>query len=30
VDNRLWGTSSWQNWVSGRDRETPKGWDVAA
>src|SRR3954470_5384811 len=30
VDNRLWGTSSWSNLVSGRDRQTPKGWDVEA
>jgi hypothetical protein len=26
VDNRLWGTSSWRNLLSGRDRETPPGW----
>ena len=30
VDNRLWGTSSWRNLLSGRDKETPKGWDVEA
>jgi hypothetical protein len=30
VDNRLWGTSAWRNWLSGRDREKPKGWDVPA
>jgi hypothetical protein len=30
VDNRLWGTSSWKNFVTGRDRETPKGWRVEA
>ena len=26
VDNRLWGTSSWRNLVSGRDRDVPAGW----
>ena len=26
VDNRLKGTSSWANFVSGRDRQTPAGW----
>ena len=26
VDNRLKGTSSWRNLVTGRDRETPAGW----
>ena len=26
VDNRLWGSSSWRNYFSKRDRETPKGW----
>jgi hypothetical protein len=26
VDNRLQGTSSWANLVSGRDRVTPAGW----
>jgi hypothetical protein len=30
VDNRLWGTSSWRNLVTGRDRETPEGWRVTA
>ena len=30
VDNRLWDTSAWANFASGRDRQTPKGWDVAA
>jgi len=30
VDNRLWGTSSWRNLVTGRDHETPAGWDVEA
>jgi hypothetical protein len=29
VDNRLWGTSSWRNFVSKRDKQTPKGWRVA-
>jgi hypothetical protein len=29
VDNRLWGTSSWRNFLSKRDKETPKGWHVA-
>ena len=32
VDNRLKGTSSWRNLLSGRDKETPAGWaagDVA-
>ena len=28
VDNRLWDTSSWKNLVTGRDKETPAGWDV--
>jgi methylmalonyl-CoA mutase cobalamin-binding domain/chain len=28
VDNRLWGTSSWANWVTKRDRQTPAGWDT--
>jgi Methylene-tetrahydrofolate reductase C terminal len=28
VDNQLWGTSSWRNFVSGRDRQTPEGWHV--
>jgi hypothetical protein len=27
VDNRLWGTSSWANWLTKRDRHTPAGWD---
>jgi hypothetical protein len=26
VDNRLEGTSSWVNLVTGRDRRTPNGW----
>ena len=26
VDNRLWGTSSWRNFFSGRDKQTPEGW----
>jgi hypothetical protein len=26
VDNRLKGTSSWANLLSGRDRQTPPGW----
>jgi hypothetical protein len=33
VDNRLKGTSSWRNLVTGRDKETPAGWtgrDVGA
>jgi hypothetical protein len=30
VDNRLKGTSSWRNLLSGRDRETPPGWTPAA
>jgi hypothetical protein len=30
VDNRLWGTSSWRNFVSKRDRWVPKGWRVEA
>jgi hypothetical protein len=29
VDNRLQGTSSWKNLVTGRDRWTPPGWDDA-
>src|SRR5947208_1734144 len=29
VDNRLWGTSSWRNFLSKRDKQTPKGWRVA-
>src|SRR6476646_8171962 len=30
VDNRLWGTSSWRNFVSKRDKVAPKGWRVEA
>ncbi len=30
VDNRLWGTSSWRNFFTKRDREQPKGWRVEA
>jgi methylene-tetrahydrofolate reductase-like protein len=30
VDNSLKGTSSWRNLVTGRDRQTPPGWDVPA
>jgi methylene-tetrahydrofolate reductase-like protein len=30
VDNRLEGTSSWVNLATGRDKQTPKGWHVAA
>jgi hypothetical protein len=30
VDNRLWGTSSWANLVTKRDRVAPKGWNVEA
>jgi len=30
VDNRLWGTSSWRNFASKRDRWVPKGWRVEA
>jgi hypothetical protein len=26
VDNRLWGTSSWKNLLTKRDKQTPKGW----
>ncbi|MEY2535248.1 MAG: hypothetical protein QOF29_3158, partial [bacterium] len=26
VDNRLQGTSSWRNLVTGRDRRVPAGW----
>ena len=29
VDNRLKGTSSWKNAISGRDKETPDGWAPA-
>ena len=28
VDNRLWDTSSWKNYLTKRDRETPAGWDA--
>ena len=30
VDNSLAGTSSWLNFVSGRDRLRPKGWLAAS
>ena len=30
VDNRLWGTSSWRNFFSKRDKRTPEGWRVTA
>ena len=30
VDNRLWGTSSWRNYLTKRDKQTPPGWDVRA
>ncbi len=30
VDNRLEGTSSWINLISGRDRELPAGWAAQA
>ena len=30
VDNRLFGTSSWMNLVTGRDKSAPKRWDVPA
>ncbi len=30
VDNRLWGTSSWKNLLTKRDRQTPPGWNVEA
>ena len=26
VDHRLWGTASWRNLVTGRDRRAPAGW----
>ena len=26
VDNRLWGTSSWRNWLTKRDKQVPAGW----
>jgi Methylene-tetrahydrofolate reductase C terminal len=28
VDNRLFGTASWANFASGRDRLTPAGWEA--
>lgn len=28
VDNRLWHTSSWLNFLTKRDKRRPKGWDV--
>ena len=28
VDNRLWGTSSWKNLVTGRDKQLPAGWSA--
>ena len=30
VDNRLQGTSSWTNLLTGRDRRTPAGWQGVA
>jgi hypothetical protein len=30
VDNRLWGTSSWVNHFTKRDKLAPKGWRVEA
>ena len=27
VDNRLHGTSSWRNALTGRDKHTPAGWE---
>jgi hypothetical protein len=30
VDQRLHGDSAWLNLISGRDRQTPEGWDVGA
>jgi len=30
IDNRLWGTSSWKNLVTRRDKQVPKGWRVPA
>jgi hypothetical protein len=27
VNNRLWGTSSWRNYFTKRDQETPAGWN---
>src|SRR4051794_12295349 len=28
VDNRLWGTASWKNLLTKRDKLTPKGWQA--
>ena len=28
VDNRLQGSSSWQNLATGRDRKVPRGWSA--
>jgi hypothetical protein len=30
VDNRLWNTSSWGNYLTKRDQVAPKGWRVEA
>ena len=30
LDNSLHGTSSWKNLVTGRDKQTPPGWNVAS
>jgi hypothetical protein len=30
VDNRLWNTSSWANYLTRRDKLAPKGWRVEA
>ncbi len=30
VDNRLWGTASWRNHFTKRDKQVPKGWRVEA
>jgi hypothetical protein len=30
IDNRLWGTSSWKNLLTGRDKHVPGGWRVQA
>ena len=30
VDNRLQGTASWRNLVTGRDRQVPDGWRQAS
>jgi hypothetical protein len=27
VDNRLWGTASWKNLLTKRDKQTPAGWE---